>query len=207
MHSKMGYLSYTPFIPKYPFDNANTFSASRFLSYIRGVVTPEKVGNFDLAAGFQLWKGTAQVGPPDTRTPYHADAWAIDAQAQGKTGNLPLGVYLTYGSAAKSVDGSTANLFNSSIDANRKAWTIAAELGVVPSKLTLGAAYRNAHSGDTDGTDTDNAVTLAMTYNLVKNVAFQLNHSFYTYGTSPALADIRNLQGNQHTTLVMYSGF
>ncbi len=197
-YSKMGYLSFTPFIPKYPLNDNNTFSPNQFLSYVRGVVTPEKVGNFDLAAGFQLWKGTSKTSHPEDK--YHADAWALDAQAQGKAGKYPLGVYLTYGNAAKTSTGGQPNIFNDSFVANKTAWTVAADLGIIPSKLALGAAYRNAHSG-AGGSDAENAITLAVTYSPVKNVAFQLNQSFYSYDAS--LSE----EGNQHTTLVMYSAF
>ena len=197
-YSKMGYLSYTPFIPRYPLEG-NTFSPNQFLSYVRGVVTPNKVGNFDLAAGFQLWKGNSRTGPADARVVNHADAWALDAQAQGKAGKYPLGVYLTYGTASKTLPGEQPNIFNDHA-ANKTAWTVAADLGIIPSKLALGAAYRNAHSGD-GGNDAENAITLAVTYNPVKNIAFQLNHSFYSYDASLAS------EGNQHTTLVMFSAF
>ena len=164
------------------------------------MVTPEKVGNFDLAAGFQLWKGNSKTSHPAEPDNTHADAWALDAQAQGKAGKYPLGVYLTYGNAAKTSTGGQPNIFNDSFVANKTAWTVAADLGIIPSKLALGAAYRNAHSG-AGGSDAENAITLAVTYSPVKNVAFQLNQSFYSYDAS--LSE----EGNQHTTLVMYSAF
>jgi hypothetical protein len=211
-YSKMGYLSYTPFIPAYP-NNGNTLSQRQILSYVRGVVTPGNVGNFDLAGGFQIWKGNSKSDPASINDlSYHADAWALDAQAQGKVGKYPLGIYVTYGSAAmtSSTLGQT-NIFNQPEDPanpgdpipmkNRKAWTVAADLGIIPSKLSLGAAYRNANSGFGE---TENALTLAVTYNVAQNVAFQLDHSFY----SNDMLDAAGLnQGKQHTTLVMYSAF
>jgi len=209
-HHKYGYLSYTPYITSYkdfPGDFTNT-TPHQFMSYLRGVVTPEKVGNFELAAGFQLWKGSSNMhvndsnGDPVPTTTHKADAWAVDGQAQGKVGNYPLGVYVAYGSAAKTATGSTKNDFNESPVSNKTAFTIAADMGVVPSKLGLGLAYRIANNGS-GGSDGENAVTLAATYNVAKNVLLQVNHSFYSYG-----ADVPTpAEGDQKTSLVLFSAF
>ncbi len=201
-HHKYGYLSYTPYITQEKNTDLPNATPHKFMSYVRGVVTPAKVGNFELAAGFQLWKGTSSIDVPDQQRATHkADAWAVDGQAQGKVGNYPLGVYVAYGSAAKSADGSTQNDFNTSTVANKKAFTIAADMGVIPAKLGLGLAYRIANNG-TGGSDGENAVTLAATYNIAKNVLLQVNHSFYSYG-----ADVLTPDGNQKTSLVLFSAF
>ena len=205
-HHKYGYLSYTPYITNNKDDLANA-TPHKFMSYVRGVVTPEKVGNFELAAGFQLWKGTSGIDFPDTpENPktHKADAWAVDGQAQGKVGNYPLGVYVAYGSAAKTEEGATPNDFNKETAANKTAFTIAADMGVVPSKLGLGLAYRIANSGS-GGSDGENAVTLAATYNIAKNVLLQVNHSFYSYGADfiRPTPDV----GDQKTSLVLFSAF
>ena len=94
-----------------------------------------------------------------------AEAWAIDAQAQGNVGGLPLGVYLTYGKADKTGAGVNAaiNLFNASTTDDRKAWTALVELGVMPGKSTIAAAYRRGENGDvTDNVQT--ATTIGATY-------------------------------------------
>ncbi len=202
-HHKYGYLSYTPYITA----DLGTATPHKFMSYVRGVVTPAKVGNFELAAGFQLWKGTSSIDIPDNPenpSAHKADVWAVDGQAQGKVGDYPLGVYVVYGSAAKSnaSEGATPNDFNESTVANRTAFTIAADLGVVPSKLGLGLAYRKANNG-TGGSDGENAVTLAATYNIAKNVLLQLNHSFYSYGADVPTPEV----GDQKTSLVLFSAF
>jgi hypothetical protein len=198
VHHKYGYFSYTPYVA-----SKGTTAPRRFISYFRGVVTPEKVGNFDMAAGVQFWKGVSTTGAVDEEVTKHADVWAVDAQAQGNVGDLPLGVYLAYGSAAKS--GATENAFNTSTVANRSAFTVAAELGVVPSKFALGLGYRKGNSGD-GGNDSENALTLGATYNIAKNVAFQLNHSIYSYG-SDVEAQHAATTGDQKTTFVVFSAF
>jgi hypothetical protein len=187
---KYGYLSFTPHYAK-----GGTAAPHSFLSYVRGVVTPAKVGNFDLAGGFQLWKGTSQIDAATT----HADVWAVDAQAQGKVGKYPLGVYVAYGSAAKS--GAKVNEFNTSSVANKTAFTVVADLGIIPSKLGLEAAYRNARNGS-GVNDGENAFTLGAIYNVSRNVALQVNHSMYSYD----VADMVN-KGDRKTTVMLFSAF
>lgn len=194
-YHKYGYINYTPYIR----EQGTNFSSGQYLHYIRGAVTP-KVGKWDLAAGFQIWTGDSKLdhdGEPTEKE--HGSAWAIDAQAQGKVGKLPLGVYLTYGCADKSEPGKP-NIYNSKTGDDKTAWTIATELGVIPYKLSVGAAYRNANTG-AGGADTDNAVTLGLNYMLAQNVGLQLNHTMYS-------GDVTSDEtGDALTTLMLYSAF
>jgi hypothetical protein len=192
---KYGYVSYTPYLR----DDASTFSSGKYLSYIRGVVTPEKVGEWDLAAGFQIWTGNSQTGTKADPIRNHADAWSVDAQAQGKVSNLPLGIYATYGTAEKS-SATVANAYNSSLLDSKNAFTVAAELGIIPSKLSIGAGYRHANKG-TSSSDTENAVTLGANYQIARNMVFQVNHSFYSGDLTTDAA------GDQKTTVMLYSAF
>lgn len=197
---KYGYLSYTPYLVKDVMTDGVTFSSGRPLSYIRGVVTPEKVGNWDLAAGAQIWTGSSTEGTASAPTRNHAAAWAIDAQAQGKAGDMPLGVYVAYGSAAASKAGQTANFYNASTVGSKNALSIATELGIVPNRLGIGVAYRNANSG-AGAADNDNALTLGANYQIARNMIFQLNHSFYS-------GDVKtDAVGKQLTTAMFYSAF
>jgi hypothetical protein len=194
-YHKFGYVSYTPYLR----DDASKFSSGQFLSYIRGVVTPEKVGEWDLAAGFQIWTGNSKTGTGTDLALEHADAWSLDAQAQGKVGTLPLGIYATYGSAAKSTV-TVDNVYNVEENDSKNAFTVATELGVIPSKLSLGLGYRNANSG-AGGSDAQNSVTLGANYQFSKNMVFQVNHSFYS-------VDLTSGDGNdQRTTVMLYSAF
>jgi len=195
-HHKYGYLSYTPYVESKDL----TISSGSFLSYIRGVVTPEKVGDWDLAAGFQIWTGNSNYTVSGVSTTNRADAWAVDAQAQGKVSNMPLGVYVTYGSAGKSVAGQVANSYNSGTVDSKTAFTIATELGVLPNRLAVGAAYRSANKG-TAVADSENAFTLGANYQFAKNLVLQVNHSFYSGDLTTAAA------GDQQTTVMFYSAF
>ncbi len=192
---KLGYLSYTPH-----YANGGSAAPKGYLSYVRGVITPGKVGNFDVAGGFQLWAGTSTiVGDSSDNVTKHANVLAFDAQAQGKIGNYPLGIYLTYGSAAKS--GVKTNMFNSSTVASKTAYAIAADLGIIPSRLGIEAAYRNARNG-TGINDGENAFTLGAIYNISKNLAFHINQTFYSYDQPDLAAD-----GDRKTTIMLFSAF
>jgi len=201
-HKKYGYVSVTPYsLASGGATGVQDFAPHSFIKYIRSVYThPDKLGTFDLAGGAQIWTGDTNVGPAAATTTTHASAWALDLQAQGKAGDYPLGVYLAYANAAKTLATDPApNMFNANAK-NKSAFTVLGDLGIIPSKLGLEMAYRVAKSGDV-GDDKDNAFTFGAIYNVAKNVAFQLNHSMYSSGSGVTSHD-----GNL-TTLVMFSAF
>jgi len=104
-----------------------------FLNYFRVAATPQ-AGEWDLGIGGQLWSGTSEGtfgGDEAPGTKKKAEAWALDAQAQGAIGSIPVGIYLTYGVAAKTDSGDTENIFNNKAD-DETAATIAAEATVLP---------------------------------------------------------------------------
>ena len=133
------------------------------------------------------------------------DQTFFDFQAQGDVGGKELGVYAQY---AKAPATANCNIYNMHVLGNgttcrkptdalaageiaasdRKAWTIGADYSVIPHVLSIGAAYRNAETGQRIsaadaaigyGEDV-NAVTLTAVYDLYQNVAFHLNHSQYS---------------------------
>lgn len=173
-----------------------------YLNYLRGAVTPSMSG-WNFGAGFQVWNGTTKrIDGGVVRE--SADAWALDAQAQGMAGRYPLGLYLTYANAAKSKATDIPNMYNSSTYKDKTAWAIVGEVGVVPQRVTLAAAYRGGKNGDpnNDGQDSDNATTLGVTYNPTQNLNLQLNHSWYTGSAKPNAAT-----GDQLTTLMLFAAF
>ena len=151
--------------------------------------------------------GATGAGPTRTK----AKAIALDAQAQGSAGSLPLGIYLTYAKADKSDpagnDGTVpANMFNASTNKAKSAMAIAVEAGVLPEKLTAQVAYLSGKNGDAAGTgnDKDNATTIGLNYNLTQNASLQLNHSWFT-GTANK-GSLRGA-GNMLTTLMLFAAF
>ncbi|MEK7772930.1 MAG: hypothetical protein AAB307_01165, partial [Deltaproteobacteria bacterium] len=196
-HQPLWFANYSAWAPVH--DNN---ASGPYLNYLRGAVTP-MVSGWELGAGFQIWNGTTKrVDSGVTREA--ADAWALDAQAQGMAGRFPLGVYLTYANAAKSDAADIPNMFNSSTYKDKTAWTITGDFGVIPQRVTLAAAYRGAKNGDpnNDGMDSDNATTLGVTYNPTQNMNLQLNHSWYTGSGKPDAAT-----GDQLTTLMLFAAF
>ncbi|MBI5047420.1 MAG: hypothetical protein HZB54_00515 [Deltaproteobacteria bacterium] len=179
--------------------------------YVRVAATPN-VGGWDLGIGGQYWGGETKVGDTDN-TPsaiYATQAWAVDAQAQGNVG-MPLGVYLSYGTAAASkdaknglADGTTkTSLFNANKN-DKTAWSILAELGVLPGKATLAAGYRSGDNGAAANNKED-AITGGATYLLAQNVQLQLNYTSYS-GSARDKA-VNSDEDNTLTTLMLFAAF
>ncbi len=187
-----------------------------YMSYARVAATPQFMG-WDFGAGAQYWRGTGKSGG---NTYTHADAWAIDAQVQGYVGlpfgiykdtGLPVGVYLTLGDAKKSNAGGTANLFNSSTDKDKMAWSVLAELGVIPRKASVSVGYLAGQDrSDTKATADNykqNAITFGATYHLAQNVRLELDHSILGGNYYKIPENNREADGKQLTTLMLFAAF
>lgn len=192
------FFNYTPYYPSH-----GSSIAGPFLHYVRLAFTPTYAG-WDFGVGAQLWKGTARQGATKaTSTQKHADAWAIDAQAQGMVANYPLGVYLSYANANKSSSAAAkdTNIFNTNTANDKTAWALMAELGVVPNRLTAAAGYRGGKTGAATN-NTDNATFLALAFNLTQNVQIQLDQSWYSGNANSGAAT-----GDSLTTLMLFAAF
>ena len=145
-----------------------------------------------------------QTGEPLATTRDKAEAWALDAQAQGMVANYPLGVYLSYANADKSgsltAGAEDNNIFNSSTTDDKSAWALLAEVGVLPTKLTVAAGYRGGKNGDATN-DSDNATTLAATYTPLQNLQVQFDYTWFS-GDAQTAAD-----GDQLATLMLFAAF
>lgn len=191
----IGFFDYSAWAPTH-----GTNAAGPYLNYFRGAVTPTVAG-WDLGAGFQVWKGTSRSGAGPTATLNKANAWAVDAQAQGVVGEMPLGVYASYARAAKAPGSGVTNIYNSSTTNAKSAWAVMAELGVLPHRVTVAAGYRAGKNGNAT-LQNDNATTVGVVYEALQNLELQLNHSWYTGDGKPAPAD-----GNMLTTLMLFAAF
>jgi len=195
--NSMGFINYSLWAPSHTAKDVGPMS-----HYLRIAATPNYAG-WDLGGGIQWWGGTTGIGT-DADLPagdYRTHAWAIDVQAQGAVKDRPLGLYLTYGSAEKSDAGETANYFNPNPD-DKTAFSIIAELGVIPNRATVALGYRSADTGAASKSE-DNAFTFGATYQMAQNVQLQLNHSSYSgnkYDPKPA-------GGDQLTTLMLFTAF
>lgn len=175
-------------------------------TYFRAAYTPN-LGDWDIGAGLQSWSGRSQDATggalADTK------AWALDFQAQGAVGNLPLGVYLTHAKAAGTPAGAVVkNLFNAN-PKEKTATVIMAELGVLPNKATLQLGYRWANTGSAAANSGDNALTLGATYQLSQNAQLQVQHSTRSKGGAANIGryDGSAVPGDALTTFMLSAGF
>jgi hypothetical protein len=173
-------------------------------TYLRAAAIFDLAG-WDTGVGVQSWSGTSAnvtfsdtvvatdplASPPGTVCTVDGNctaslspsfvqmetkAWAIDGQMQNTlANNMPLGIYVTYASAAAS-DAVIVNAYNGGSD-TRSSFNIAAELGVIPEKVTVGFGIRRGKSGDTTITGSnasDNAYLLEASYKLAQNMLLNL---------------------------------
>lgn len=186
-------------------------------TYLRAAFTPTVAG-WSLGAGMQSWMGSnvryndggAGVFSNDVAT-VSTKGWAIDFQAQGSVGAMPLGLYFAHAKAPGTTAGSTPNLFNAAANA-RTATTLTAELGVLPQQATLVASYRRADNGAATFSD-DSAFTVGGTFQIYQNLQLQLMHSKRKSGSGgvgrygPNYAAGGTTGGNSLTTLMLSAGY
>ncbi len=179
-------------------------------TYFRGAFMPT-VGTWDLGVGIQSWMGkagTANAAGTGIDV-FQTKAFALDAQAQGAVGGLPLGVYLTHGKADATASGATRNLFNSRAR-DRSASTVTAELGVSKTPfLTVLGGFRSADNGRAAANSTDNAVTFGVNWMVAQNVGVhwifnRFSGSAYAAGQGPM---VPGGSGNMLNTLMLSAGF
>jgi hypothetical protein len=185
-----------------------TVSRAPTANYLRAAWTPT-FGDWNLGLGFQSWSGTGyqidNTAGLGTTTLYQTKATSVDFQAQGAVGVYPLGVYLTHASAPGS-SGATANFINPNPE-TRKATILLGELGVIPNKVTLTLALRNATTGLTGDTK-DDATTFGARYQYAQNIALRFE---YTKGKKDVLGSGRfegtQLGGDTRTALILSTVF
>jgi hypothetical protein len=145
-------------------------------------------------------------------------ASAIDAQMQGRIGDMPVGLYASYAKApagsanaynldpAAAVAGSGVTAANGT--ATKSSFNFSVEVGVIPEKVTLGGAYRSGKSGVAVGTfsnASDNAIMLVATYKLAQNMlaSFTLTTSNGQYWD----AAHQNALGSSTSTINLFTLF
>ena len=190
-----GHLNYAMWSPEH-----GETDAKPYLHYVRGVVTPTIAG-WDIGVGFQLWDGETRYTDAGAFVKKTAEAWSVDAQAQGALGNMPLGVYLTHGVAKETGTGASdsENLFNALTTGDREATTALFELGVIPNRVTFAVAHRIAETGATTNGDED-STTVGATYLVAQNFELQVNHTWYDFDVDPST-------GNRLLTLMIFAAF
>src|SRR5450759_972934 len=179
-----------------------------------GFINLTKYDQTGIAGGALAVLGSTYVRVAGASTYADTRATAIDGQMQGKLGVMPVGFYASYATAPAG----TTNTYNMDPaaavlplavpplkmhgTATKSAFNISAEVGVIPEKVTLGAAIRFGKSGVKVGTASnasDNAIMLIATYKLAQNMmaSFSLTSASGEYWD----AAHQNALGSGTTTL------
>jgi len=178
--------------------NHGSVALSSPANYLRAAYMPT-IDGWDVGIGAQLFTGTARRTNTTTglSDDVDTDAWFIDGQAQGELGGKPVGFYFTYGAA----DAGTNNYFNSNPN-DQEAWSVLAEYGIMPAKMTVYIGYLDGDNGKA-ASNTDKRLTLGGTWMLGQNVELQLWNTFYSgnaYDPKPG-------GGDNLTSLMLFVAF
>ncbi len=146
--------------------------------YLRGAITP-KLGSFSLGIGFQIWRGDASYSAGGPFLTFRTRAFAIDGQMQGNIGKFPIGIYLTYAIADKSLSNQPVNIFNTNIDKDKTAFSILLVFGFLPNVTSISLGYRASQTGSLNNNQ-DNAFTLGLVYQIIPNLKFEIDFSKYS---------------------------
>ncbi len=161
-------------------------------NYVRAAWLGNLMG-FESGAGVQMWSGSS------SETGVAADnvdtkATALDFQAQGAVGSMPVGVWASWATAPASTTTAT-NLFNASTTNDLKALALTTQVGItghMAAKLGLRSAKNGAGL-------TDNAVTTGVVYHLAQNIGLVAEHSHYSKKQGGNVSSL--------TTLMLESAF
>lgn len=191
--SGLGYAAFTIWRPNYN----NTLGVNKFSNVLRAVYNSD-LSNWNVAAGLLAIFGNTNDGTIDMKT----KLFGLDAQVQGHVGAMPLGVYLSYGSAGKTnATDAKVNMYNGNPN-NANAFGILAQLGVIPNKATLSLGGHIAKTGATTN-DKNNGFIAAASYQYTQNVKFELDQEWYS-GSANTNA---KLNPKNRTTLMAFMGF
>lgn len=190
--NEMGFVNLSLWAPKH-----GSFAVKKLAPYLRAAWTPS-FGNWDAGLGVQVFSGSARERVDGATVEMVTKGWAVDGQLQGDVGSMPLGVYAAFGRAPADPD----SVFNDS-SADRKAWSLHGQLGVLPGRATLLLGFRAADRG-TATRNRDNALTIGGTYLLAQNVQLQLNHVM-SNGNRFADGPGAPATGNRRTTLMLFA--
>ncbi len=215
-----GFINVTKFLPLGPAGvglaggvAGNNVTAPLSDSYLRLAIMGD-LGGWDAGIGAQSWSGSSLAAGFSTK------ATAVDAQLQGSAGGMPLGIYFSYAKAPViTAVGAPINQFNACVAApgapcfTKSAFNVAAELGVVPEKVTVGAAIRRGKAGfaDANGSNAgDNAIYLTATYKLAQNLLTRFSYvsqSGSAWVSNAANTGTTNLFGSKSWTVNLYALF
>jgi hypothetical protein len=188
-----GFINITKFAPSFaPGGNGGAIPSTTIMSntYLRVAATPS-ISNWNLVVGLGKMSGTgyANLAAKEITT----DETFFDLQAHGELAGKEVGIYVQNASAPSTKDsaGNSNNAYNDKAS-TRSAFTMGADVSLIPHTLSVGAAYRYAKNGNLTNSG-DNAITLTAVYDLAQNVALHINHSEYSGSSRDAAGSQKNL--------------
>lgn len=185
---------------------AGAGASSLPLTYLRIAGTMDVAG-WDAGFGLQNFSGTSAVTNTETK------ATIIDGQLQGELAGMPAGFYASYGRAPATAVGKTGFVIGNSLGlasagaANTaKSFNIGGEIGIIPHVSTLQLALRSAKN---HSNVSDNAITVAGTYELAQNIELSLTHTAQSGAAWNAGANVAGAtpMGKTATTLMLEALF
>lgn len=170
----MGYVAVSRYAPH--FTASGTTAVQLSSTVLRAALTPNVAG-WDMQIGVGSVSGSNYDAPATTANANETKATSLDFQAFGTVAERDLAVYATWASApASGTAAGSSNLWNASTTDAKTAMTVGADYSIIPHALHLGAAYRNAKTGDATLNE-DNSITVMAIYDLTQNIALHVNHS------------------------------
>jgi hypothetical protein len=179
--------------------------------YVRVAYMPQFRG-WDLGVGLQYFGGKSSLANAGALNAVRTESYAVDAQAQGSVGDMPLGIYLSYAEAPGTKTGQVTNLYNKNPN-NAHAVSLAMELGAFSKGLgTVQLAYRAADNGaGANNYNKDSAVTAGVTYLLTYNVQLALLQTWYSGSAHDRLSPNQSMDasgsGKSLTSVNLAVGF
>ncbi|MES9972719.1 MAG: hypothetical protein ABW094_00560, partial [Candidatus Thiodiazotropha sp.] len=163
------FINYTPWVPGWEENNVEV-KPSGLAHYLRAAYTPF-IGSWDTGFGFQLWSGDAEVADgAGGETLIATDGWVVDGQMQGSVGSMPLGIYASFGSCSADESHFLEGCTNTD---DGEAFGILAQLGILPNKANVFAAYRALDDGSEEDSEF-NSTTVGLNYLFSQNIRFEL---------------------------------
>ena len=196
-HTDDLFVNYSHWAPTWGNVDANAFGG--LAHYLRAAYMPT-IGGWDVGVGVSMMSGTVEVGDVDPAAKVMVDSWGIDAQMQGTAGDMPLGVYLSYGAAPKSTGtGEDENIYNTSLTDDATAVGLLAKLGVIPGKTQVYLGYGSHDSNATSVAD----ITLGVQHMVAQNIKLEL----YNVSSDAEDGTGADDKSKDYTMLMLFAGF
>jgi hypothetical protein len=169
--------------------NSHSNALGGMAHYLRAAYMPN-IDGWDTGFGASLITGSVTEGKTNQANEIFVDGWGIDAQIQGMTGSMPLGIYASYGVAPRS-SAAESNKYNTDTADDKTAYGLTGKLEVIP-----GTSVYLAHSSVKLAASTSSS-TLGAQHMVAQNIKLEL-YIVSSDSSSP---------GNDYTMLMLFAGF